>query len=378
MTRITALLSASVLALSSVASAQVVTNPGPGSSPTYTATGSSSGSSATGLFTAGTLSYSDTGNLAALQASINGVAQVQVQNTNAGSTASADIIVANDQGTASTHYGDFGINSSGFTGTGSFNLAGATYLYSATGDLVLGTITSNGIRFVVNNGATDTMAISAAGATSMLLSPGASTSALTLSGSAYTAGSATTNFPLFAIWPSGATGPTTWSAAGTYFGINEASGFTGNAIDIHSNGGVSIFKVDAFGNVTGASGGGFLLQGAGYLSIANRKVAIGTAVTIASGFCATTPTITSATSASFTVNVGTSCTGAKSGVLTMPTGATNGWVCTVTDATTNATYSLSAFSTSTTSVTVNNYNRTTGLAADFNASDVLQIMCMGN
>lgn len=110
--------------------------------------------------TLGTPGFADTGVELQLTGSSTGFLQEILQNTNAGTGASADIIVNNDQGTATTHYGDFGINSSTFTGTGSFAIAGATYLYSQTGDLVLGSNTANAVHFVVNNGATDVITLS--------------------------------------------------------------------------------------------------------------------------------------------------------------------------------------------------------------------------
>ena len=72
-------------------------------------------------------------------------------------------MVNNDQSTATTYYGDFGMNSSAFSGTGSLSAPNSVYVASTTADLVLGTTTANGIHFVVNNGATDAMAISSAG-----------------------------------------------------------------------------------------------------------------------------------------------------------------------------------------------------------------------
>lgn len=119
-----------------------------------------------GGFAYGTLSYTDSGLPLSLQGSLNGYVQAVVQNSNSGAAASADFIVSNNLGTASTYYGDFGINSSTFSGAGSFSLPNATYLYAANGDLVLGTYTSNAIHFVANNGATDAMQISAAGVVS--------------------------------------------------------------------------------------------------------------------------------------------------------------------------------------------------------------------
>ncbi|HEX7642979.1 MAG TPA: hypothetical protein VF472_12300 [Burkholderiaceae bacterium] len=120
-----------------------------------------------GMPMAGTLGYADTGMLGALQGSANGYLQFPIQNSSAGAAASADFIVNNNLSTASTYYGDFGINSSAFSGTGSFSLPSATYVYAANGDLALGTYTANGIHFVVNNGATDAASFSGTGALSI-------------------------------------------------------------------------------------------------------------------------------------------------------------------------------------------------------------------
>jgi fibronectin-binding autotransporter adhesin len=79
----------------------------------------------------------------------------------------------------------------------------------------------------------------------------ASASGLTVTGAPYTGGSATTNFPQFYI--NDGTGPTTFSTAGTELGINTPSGFTGNFLDFHVNGGASVAKLDYQGNITVAS-----------------------------------------------------------------------------------------------------------------------------
>jgi len=81
--------------------------------------------------------------------------------------AQADVIVNNNLSTDSSYYGDFGINSSVFSGTGSLSLPNATYLYSANGDLAIGTSTSNALHFVVNSSATDSLTISTLGAVSV-------------------------------------------------------------------------------------------------------------------------------------------------------------------------------------------------------------------
>lgn len=95
--------------------------------------------------------------------SANSYVQDITQNTNAGATASTDIIVANNLGTDTTYYGNFGINSSGFTGSGSLNKTNAVYLTATSGDLVVGTTTANAIRFVYNGATTDAAYIDSTG-----------------------------------------------------------------------------------------------------------------------------------------------------------------------------------------------------------------------
>jgi len=128
-----------------------------------TLTATISGSGNVGAVSYGTLGYSDVDIFEAYAASVNGYVQSVLQNKSSGAAASADFIVSNDVGTASNSYGDFGINSSGFSGVGSFQAAGAVYLYSKGADLVIGTQSNNLIRFVTNNGATDVMSIDGAG-----------------------------------------------------------------------------------------------------------------------------------------------------------------------------------------------------------------------
>jgi hypothetical protein len=91
----------------------------------------------------------------------------------------------------------------------------------------------------------------------------ASTPGVDITGAPYTAGSTTTNTPQLYL-NSGATAPTAWSAAGTLFGGNAPSGFTGNIVDFYVNGNPSVFKVSYLGvvsanqiNVDGSSSGFF-------------------------------------------------------------------------------------------------------------------------
>lgn len=111
----------------------------------------------------GTPGYTDTGFAMQATGSTNSYFQSVIQNTSTGTASSADYIVSNNSGTASTFYGDFGINGSNFSGTGSLSLPSATYLYSQSGDLAIGTNTLNAMHFVVNASATDTMTLTTAG-----------------------------------------------------------------------------------------------------------------------------------------------------------------------------------------------------------------------
>lgn len=130
--------------------------------PQMNATLSTVASGNQGAFNYGTLSYSDTSILASYQSSVNSYNQMILQNTNNGATASTNFNVSNDSATATTNYGEFGINSSGFSGSG-FSTAGWAYLASASTDLAIGTYGSNPIHFIVNNGSTDALTISTAG-----------------------------------------------------------------------------------------------------------------------------------------------------------------------------------------------------------------------
>lgn len=83
------------------------------------------------------------------------------------------------------------------------------------------------------------------------LSPGASTASLLFQAAPFSGGTGTTTFPLILASPG--LGPTTWSTGGTYFGVSAQSAFAGNFLDFHVNGGASVAKLDASGNLTVAS-----------------------------------------------------------------------------------------------------------------------------
>jgi len=82
------------------------------------------------------------------------------------------------------------------------------------------------------------------------------TAAVSYTGSVFTGGTGTTNLPHILAEPSGTTAATTWSTSGTFVGINAASGYAGNFIDLRLNGGASLFAVTSGGvvNATGFNG----------------------------------------------------------------------------------------------------------------------------
>lgn len=130
---------------------------------THVATGSIASSSSTGAYSYGTLGYTDTNIFESSQTSVNSYAQKIIQNTSTGATASVDYIVSNDQGTSTTYYGDFGMNSSTYSGVGPFQAANSVYLFSTSSDLVVGTKTAHSLRLVTNDNSADSMTISSNG-----------------------------------------------------------------------------------------------------------------------------------------------------------------------------------------------------------------------
>ena len=123
---------------------------------------------ANGVATIGsTLGYSDTGIVASFASNVAGYNQVVVQNKSSATNASSNFNVSNDAGTAGSNYAELGINSSTFTGSGSFNIAGASYLASASTDLVLGTYGAYNVHFVTNSNTTDAMTIFNSGGVSL-------------------------------------------------------------------------------------------------------------------------------------------------------------------------------------------------------------------
>lgn len=110
------------------------------------------------------------------------------------------------------------------------------------------TITSPNSTVNVGGTATaTTLDVNLAAKNTWTASGAASAPAITFSGSP-AIGSGTTAFPYFYL--NAGTAPTTWGTSGTYLGMNAPSGFTGNFLDFHLNGGASVYSVGIGGAVT--------------------------------------------------------------------------------------------------------------------------------
>ena len=116
-----------------------------------------------GVYSYGTLGYSDNAIMASFVSTTTSYNQVVLQNKSSNAAASTNFNVSNDAATSSTNFGEFGINSSAFSGSGSFSLPGAAYLASASTDLVIGTYGANSVHIVTNSGTTDAVTIASDG-----------------------------------------------------------------------------------------------------------------------------------------------------------------------------------------------------------------------
>jgi hypothetical protein len=188
------------------------------------------------LMTMGALSYTASNSMINMGITTVGNEQIILQNRSNNATSSASMVVNNDISTDSTTFGEIGINSSTYTGSGSYNLANATYLSSTGGDLAIGTSGSNLIRFFVNSGATDAMAISSSGLIGIATS--APTHALTLGSTAtgislYNTSDQTTNYERVRK---------AWSS--NIFQITSEVGGTGTVRSIQLVGGTRILSIN--------------------------------------------------------------------------------------------------------------------------------------
>jgi hypothetical protein len=101
------------------------------------------------------------------------------------------------------------------------------------------------------NAGVGSSAIGTTGDITLSLNGAASTPPLDITGTWFTGGTSTTTKPQVLIEPTGATS-TAWSTSGTGLGVNAASGFGGNLLDLQVNG-TSRFSVSSAGAVSTAS-----------------------------------------------------------------------------------------------------------------------------
>jgi hypothetical protein len=90
-------------------------------------------------------------------------------------------------------------------------------------------------------------AIGATGDITLSLNGAASTPPLDVTGTWFTGGTSTTTKPQVLIEPTG--NVTAWSTSGTGLGVNAASGFAGNLLDLQVNG-TSAFNVSSGGTIS--------------------------------------------------------------------------------------------------------------------------------
>ena len=122
-------------------------------------------------------------------------------------------------------------------------------LPNATGTVAL--VAGSSGQLVYNNAGAQAgvpgSVVGATGDVTLALNGAASTPPLDITGTWFTGGTSTTTKPQVLIEPTGATS-TAWSTSGTGLGINAASGFTGNLLDLQVNG-TSAFRVAAAATV---------------------------------------------------------------------------------------------------------------------------------
>jgi len=112
-----------------------------------------SGDGAVGLLqVGGGLNFEDRHILASFVKNEDDYIQVIISNKNGGDNASSDLVVNNDSTLGTNIYGNFGINSTGFVGTGGpFDNPNETYVAAAGGELAMGTIDPYTVSIVTND-----------------------------------------------------------------------------------------------------------------------------------------------------------------------------------------------------------------------------------
>jgi len=172
----------------------------------------------------------------------------QIVFTNAG-TGNSSILVVNSTGGGNP---SIGFNVSGVAkaainwGTSTNSMGFLNLAYTAN-DLSLLLPSDGSLKFQDAANSTLRFTISHLGAIAITGSGAASTPIELLSGTWFSGGSASSTKPQLLIEPSGTTSAG-WNPAGTGLGVNAASSFTGNLIDLQTNG-ISVFNINYQGNI---------------------------------------------------------------------------------------------------------------------------------
>jgi hypothetical protein len=150
----------------------------------------------------------------------------------------------------------------------------------ATGTVAL--VAGSSGQLVYNNAGAQAGApgsvVGATGDITLGLNGAASTPPLDITGTWFTGGTGTTTKPQVLIEPTGATS-TAWSTSGTGLGVNAASGFAGNLLDLQVNG-TYYFRVNSTGLLSLGPGTGLQLQGASGSSAKKIQTYDGAALSI--------------------------------------------------------------------------------------------------
>lgn len=223
-------------------------------------TGSSAVPTAVQYPVLGTPLFTASGNFLQITQSVAGFGQLCLQNSSSSSSASTDVVVTADDGTDSAHYGDFGINSS-TGGSAPFTAAHGVYLYSVDAEVDIGALGTSGTVKIYTGGGTSSPTLCATFVAAGLTMVGNITavngtfsgpSTFSAAGATAVPGLSVTGTPLTSlatgtaqvlIQPTGTTAISTLSASGTMLAINCPVSFIGNAIDVHTNNGSSVFNV---------------------------------------------------------------------------------------------------------------------------------------
>ncbi|MDQ2751429.1 MAG: tail fiber domain-containing protein, partial [Bacteroidota bacterium] len=117
------------------------------------------------LVNAGVTGNTDYQNVIVGKGNTNSYSQLNIQNSNASSNASSDVVATSDNGNESSNYIDMGMNSSGNSNTGVIGGANNAYLYATGNDFAIGNGTSgkNLIFFTGGTGNNERMRINSSG-----------------------------------------------------------------------------------------------------------------------------------------------------------------------------------------------------------------------